>query len=255
MRKLRTAALTAALLVAIAIQAEAAVAQEVATASCPGPATSNRANGPVANAGNARFAQTFTAQHTGALTRVELGVTSTVGSPADWVVQILPVTAAGVPHQSITLADDTIDDATIPMSGEITADLDPPATVTAGQVYAVAVTHPGSTSVGVRTVPADPCPGDLFFAGAAPDPFSPEGSTDEMVFTAYVIPFAPVEPPAPPPPGQVVAQDREDPKCERLRRKLKRQKRNLERADTEGKQSMLERNIAETHRRLRKLDC
>ncbi len=50
------------------------------------------------------------------------------------------------------------------------------------------------------TVPGDPCPGDFFTSGPAPDVFSQEGSTDEWVFNAYVTP-----PPAPPAPSTTPA--------------------------------------------------
>jgi hypothetical protein len=181
-----------------------AAAEEVADATCPGPATSNRANGPGTNFGNARFAQTFTAQHSGALTTVQLGVASSAGFEVDWVVQILPV-SGGVPDPSATLSSTTIDDASIPptgpTAGEVTAHPSPAPAVTAGQEYAVGVTHPGAASVGVRTVPGDPCPGDLFFGLAAPGTFAPEGSTDEMVFAAFVTPPPPAAPPASSQPG------------------------------------------------------
>jgi hypothetical protein len=192
--------------VGLVSNAAPAAAEEVADATCPGPATSSRANGPIANAGNLRFAQTFTAQHSGALTTVQLGVASNGTLAMDWVVQILPV-SDGVPDRSATLSSNTIDDATIPMSGPtigaITAHPSPSPDVTAGQEYAVGVTHPGATSVGVRTVLGDPCPGDFFFGGAAPDPFFPEGSPtgDEMVFAAFVTPAPPAAPPASTQPG------------------------------------------------------
>jgi hypothetical protein len=46
-----------------------------------------------------------------------------------------------------------------------------------------------------------------------------------------------------------------DPKCKKLRKKLKHQKRNLGRAASEAKRSMINHNIADTERRLKKLGC
>jgi hypothetical protein len=43
--------------------------------------------------------------------------------------------------------------------------------------------------------------------------------------------------------------------CERLRKKLKRQRHGLTKASANRKRSMIEGNIAETKRRLRKLGC
>jgi hypothetical protein len=192
----------AAFVVGVSVLATAAPAgaQELADATCPGPATSGRANGPGTNFGSSRFAQTFTAQHTGTLTTVQLGVGPNGSFAPDWVVQILSA-SGGAPASSGTLGSSTIDDATIPTTGPtlgaVTAHPTPAPAVTAGQEYAVAVTHPGGDSVGVRTVPGDPCPGDLFFTGPAPDPFGPEGSTDEMVFAVFVTPAAPQAPTQP----------------------------------------------------------
>lgn len=180
-------------LAAMAVQAAPAAGQEVADATCPGPPTSSRANGPGVNFGNNRWAQTFTAQNTGTLTTVQLGVASNGTLPPDWIVQILSA-SGGVPAASGVLGSSTIDDAVIPMSGQVTAHPSPAPAVTAGQQYAVSVTHPGGDSVGVRTVELDPCPGDLFFTGPAPDPFGPEGSTHEMVFAAFVTPTPPAVP-------------------------------------------------------------
>src|SRR5262249_45437148 len=47
----------------------------------------------------------------------------------------------------------------------------------------------------------------------------------------------------------------EDPKCKRLRKKLKRQKRGLAKAGSDSKAAMIEANITDTKQRLRKLGC
>jgi hypothetical protein len=174
--------------VATVAQAAPAAAQEVADASCPGPATTNRTFGPVSGAGNNRWAQTFTAQHTGTLTTVDFGVYNS-GSAADWVVQILPVTA-GVPVNGV-LSSSSFASPTNPVTGAVIAHPLPPVAVTAGRQYALALTRPGSDTLGVATVPGDPCPGDLFVSGAPPDVFSPEGSDNEWVFQAFVTLPAP----------------------------------------------------------------
>ena len=46
-----------------------------------------------------------------------------------------------------------------------------------------------------------------------------------------------------------------DPKCRRLHKKLKHQKRNLANAGTSKKQSMIRVNIADTKKRLKRLGC
>jgi YVTN family beta-propeller protein len=89
-----------------------------------------------------------------------------------------------------------------------------------------------------------------------------EAATNTVVGTVPVgdgpvrIAIADVPSPTPTTPqSQGAAGSSEDPKCERLRRKLMRQRRNRRKADSEGKRSQLDRNIAETQRRLRKLNC
>jgi Glycine rich protein len=57
----------------------------------------------------------------------------------------------------------------------------------------------------------------------------------------------------PPAPAAIAAA--EDPKCERLRKKLKRQRKNLAKAESEKKRSMISANIEDTERRLAKLGC
>jgi hypothetical protein len=59
--------------------------------------------------------------------------------------------------------------------------------------------------------------------------------------------------PAAPAPAAIAAA--EDPKCERLRKKLTRQRKNLAKAESEKKHSMISANIEDTKRRLTKLGC
>ena len=48
---------------------------------------------------------------------------------------------------------------------------------------------------------------------------------------------------------------KKDPKCKKLRKKLKRQKKGLANATTKAKRSMIQENIADTKRRLKKRGC
>jgi hypothetical protein len=120
--------------------------------------------------------------------------------------------AGSIPDPSAVLASLTVSNATIPVSNDITAHFSPAPQVSAGTEYAVSVSHPGSDSSGVETVTGDPCAGDLFFGGPAPQTFFPEGSDHEMVFAAFVTP-----PPAPP----AVATPSSHRKCKKKRRKGK----------------------------------
>jgi hypothetical protein len=58
------------------------------------------------------------------------------------------------------------------------------------------------------------------------------------------------------PPGPATTQANQDPKCERLRKKLRRwQRRKLAKAGTESKQAFITANIEDTKRRLAKVGC
>ena len=46
-----------------------------------------------------------------------------------------------------------------------------------------------------------------------------------------------------------------DPKCKKLRKKLKRQRGNLAKAGTEAKRSLIQVNVEDTQKRLKKLGC
>ena len=55
--------------------------------------------------------------------------------------------------------------------------------------------------------------------------------------------------------GPVQQPSGKDPKCAKLRKKLKRQKQKLAKATTANKRSMIRVNIADTKKRLRHLGC
>ena len=58
--------------------------------------------------------------------------------------------------------------------------------------------------------------------------------------------------PTPPNPTSAAG---EDPKCKKLRKKLKRQQKNLAKAGSEAKRAMIQANIEDTKKRLKKLGC
>ena len=62
-------------------------------------------------------------------------------------------------------------------------------------------------------------------------------------------------PPTPTPPASTTPAKSEDPKCKHLRKKLKRQQKNLAKATTDAKRAMIQANIADTQSRLKKLGC
>ena len=58
--------------------------------------------------------------------------------------------------------------------------------------------------------------------------------------------------PTPPNPTPTASKD---PKCKKLRKKLKRQQKHLAKAGSEAKRAMIQANIEDTKRRLKKLGC
>ena len=70
-----------------------------------------------------------------------------------------------------------------------------------------------------------------------------------LSFTTASAPSNPIIAPTP------AARPAEDPKCKRLQRKLKRQRRNLHHAETEAKRVHIQKNIGKTQRKLGELGC
>jgi hypothetical protein len=184
-------------LAALAIPSVAS-AQAVPDASCPGPAdTFGGDSGP--DVATARFAQTFTAQNTGALTRAQLSVDK-AGSAGDYVVTINAVDPSGFPTDTV-LASTAVPDGSVP-SGQstITADFAAPAVVTAGQEYALTISRPTSDFIGVGFRTTNPCQGEAY-EQTIPNPWdvdcgnTPEESICDLVFAVFVeLPPLPPEP-------------------------------------------------------------
>jgi hypothetical protein len=178
-------------LVALALTATPAAAQGTPDASCPGPHEFQDVS-----VGQARYAQTFTAQGSGPLVAAQVSVTKFSIITADWVVQIVAVDGTGTPTNTV-LASTTVDPATVP-DGEvtITATFATPTVVAAGQQYALLITAPGADSVAVGVREGDDCPGTLFLSSSQTGTFTPSGGagTLDLVFTVFL--------PEPPPPPQ-----------------------------------------------------
>lgn len=171
----------------------AASAQAVPDASCTSPSV-----GVIGQPGNNRGAQTFTAQNTGALTRAQVEIDK-IGNPGDWILSINAVDGLGTPTNSV-LGATTIPDVSVPSGvGTLTGDFASPATVTAGQQYALVFTRPASDTLRIRYSVVNACPGFAFFSSSQTDPFDPVcgGPNDcDLVFAVFV------EPPSGPGPGQ-----------------------------------------------------
>ena len=163
----------------------AASAQAVPDASCTSPSV-----GVIGQPGNNRGAQTFTAQHTGALTRAQVEIDK-IGNPSDWNLSINSVDGSGTPTNTV-LAATTVPDASVPDGvGTLTGDFASPATVTAGQQYALVFARPASDTLRIRYSVVNACSGFAFFSSSQAGTFDPVcgGPNDcDLVFAVFVEP-------------------------------------------------------------------
>jgi hypothetical protein len=177
---LTAAAVSASML---ALGATSAAAEPVLDASCPGPPSSS---GNTAT--DARRAQTFTAQTSGSLVRGEVEINKPAGfSLGDFVMQIVAVDAFGFPTNTV-LASTTIPNASVP-SGDsrIAGDFAAPASVLAGERYALLITRPGGSDFLIRDRSGNPCPGQEFLSLSLDGEWILEADFD-LVFAVFVAP-------------------------------------------------------------------
>jgi hypothetical protein len=164
-----------------------ASAAPAADAGCTGPADGQ----PLTPLGGFREAQTFAAVHTGGLQRVTVTITN-LGGAADFLVQILPTDANGVPTNA-ALAATTIPGASVSQGPtNLEASFSPAAPVTAGGTYAVAVSRPTANPViplwQITTRMAAACPGSGFVSNNASSGWSPQLANADIIFQTYVDP-------------------------------------------------------------------
>ena len=151
--------------------------------------------GGFAGVANDRWAQTFTPALSGPLTAAQLVVNeSNPAFTGDFTVRIATVDA-GVPSNNV-LASTVVPESTIPeQETTITAVFASPATVVAGQQYALVLTRPGDYTVRGRAL--DPCNGQGYYSADQTAVFSPTGTID-LLYSVFVS--SPPEPPVEPEP-------------------------------------------------------
>jgi hypothetical protein len=174
-------------LLALALPAAAsAQSGEVLDASCPGPPGAYNFNDPQTNTEN-RFAQVFTAGVTGSLVRAEAAIRKS-GTAGSFRVEVAELSHSGVPS-NIVLASTLVADAAVPAGDSTLAvGFAPAAAVTAGQRYALVVTRPGSSDLGVGVRTNDICPGALFESPGQAEPYFLIEPDLDLVFSVFVIP-------------------------------------------------------------------
>jgi hypothetical protein len=159
----------------------------VPDAGCPGPMTGSHSS----TTPDGRDAQTFTAIHTGTVTRAQIEINK-LSSSTDFHLQILATNASGVPIDGV-LGSATIPDGSVPL-GPTTLDgtFTSPAPVVAGQTYALVVTRPGGNNYPISERAGDACPGQEFKSNTQTGTFFPGESGFDHIFQVFV------EPPLPP---------------------------------------------------------
>jgi hypothetical protein len=192
----RAVGLVAGITAAALATVPSASAQETVAATCPPPRTTTSA-APA----DSTWAQTFTASSSGLLTTAQINVeAASVGQP--YLVEIRAV-SGGAPTDTVLASAN----ATAGATGEtvISAVFATPASVVAGQEYALSITR-GNVSapaveVGVRS--GNPCPGDLYIKNSGTGgAWVIAITTDfDLVYTAFVTsPQAEPEPETQPQP-------------------------------------------------------
>jgi hypothetical protein len=179
----RITVILAMALVGLALGASPAFGQGQLDANCPGPAGS-MVTTPV----NGRVAQTFTAQSTGTLVEGSFVPNKASGSSGDYVIQILSLDGSGSPTNTV-LATATIPNPSVPNGfSTITGTFNPPATVVAGQSYALGASRPGPSSLTVAESNTNACPGAEFTSGSLTGPWVAAPAQFDMLFAVYVQP-------------------------------------------------------------------
>jgi hypothetical protein len=151
-------------------------------ANCPGPSSSSVSFGT-----DSRRAQTFTALHTGIVIRAETEITK--GQDGNnFQLQILATNALGTPLNGI-LGAATIPNASVPLGpSTLSGTFQTPASVVAGQQYALVVTRPGDDGFTLRDRIGNPCPGQEFASNTSIDAFNPDDPAYDFVYQVFVNP-------------------------------------------------------------------
>jgi hypothetical protein len=149
---------------------------QTAIISCPGPSTTTFSS-------SRRFAQTFSATQTGAVTTASVELAAVPGG-SDFLIEIRAVDGNGVPTAEVLASAAVVDAPQVnasPMT--LTVAFNPPASVAQSQPYAVVITGTAfSDGYEIRTRIGNACAGQMFVDPLAIGTFTPETLTD-LVFS------------------------------------------------------------------------
>jgi len=173
-------------LAALGVAAPTASADEKLTASCG-------TEREYATSGWDYAGQGFTPQLSGPLSRTEIDIHK-VAPTADYVVEVRTLDGLGIPTDTV-LATATVARASVPVGDSLlSASFPNPATVAAGQEYALVVYFGGDDAGGVGYRTDDPCSGGIALRNGS-DPWEAFLGYD-MVLRAYVTTPSPVTTPS-----------------------------------------------------------
>ena len=151
------------------------VTLQTAIISCPGPSTLEFSS-------SRRFAQTFSATQTGAVTTASVEFTD-VTAGSDFLIEIRTVDGNGVPTAEVLASASVVDLPQITAPLTVTVPFNPPASVVQSQPYAVVITgSPISDGYDIRTRTGNACAGQMFVDPLAIGTFTPEILTD-LIFS------------------------------------------------------------------------
>jgi hypothetical protein len=150
-------------------------------ASCSGSFQSN-----LFADGSPRFAQTFRANATGPLVSVELLVIKTPGTVGDWVLRLAPVDASGFPTNEVLAETSVLDEQVPDDESVVTFTFSEPATVRARGPYALVVTRPDATSLGLGGQLDADCAIQAFTSPDQTSAFDQDRPDFDFIFTAFV---------------------------------------------------------------------
>jgi hypothetical protein len=185
--------------------------------------------------GDYRVAQTFAPQNIGnvggAFFEVYKRASDGVG---DWVVQLLAVDGSGTPTNTVlrstTIPDSTVDEG---FTGgfDFEARFNPPLDVTAGEVYAVALTRPDASRFGYGYTEFNCKPNGMEFdSNSSSGPWYAPDPDYDLRGAVYGAPAGP--PPPPPLVTPPLGAPEESKACEEAKEKVKKARKKLREADT-----------------------
>jgi hypothetical protein len=139
-----------------------------------------------------RLAETFTALHTGALTHAQFSVYKESTSTGDYVLDVRTLAGSSVPTDNV-LASTTVLNASVPDGQSLISNtFSAPASVVAGQRYALGVSRPGGSQIAIEVL-TNPCPdSQLFSSPGSGSPWTmPNGGAWDARFAVFITPPVP----------------------------------------------------------------